>query len=72
MKAYNLHPVDILSGGDTFACAFIGALAFGKSPEQAFVYDQIMSSFVVEDYGPNRIYSVTREEIENKARKINL
>ena len=66
IPALNRSPIDTLGGGDSFAGGFIGALAEGKSPESAFIYGQVMSSFVVEDYGPQRLFFLSKEEISDR------
>jgi sugar/nucleoside kinase (ribokinase family) len=70
--AYPLeNVVDTTGAGDSFAGGFMGHIARkGKVDEkimkEAVIYGNIMGSFVVEDYGVNRLLTVKNKEIENR------
>ncbi|PSH05067.1 MAG: sugar kinase [Acidobacteria bacterium] len=62
---------DPTGAGDTFAGGFMGYLA--SQPEitpavlkQAMFYGGVMGSFTVERFGPERLMSLTREEIDER------
>jgi len=67
------HPKDPTGAGDTFAGAMIAYLAAvddigAFSLRRAMVYGTIAASFTVEDFGLNRLKSLTTEEIEERFR----
>jgi len=66
--------VDPTGAGDSFAGGALGYLAqSGADPgaiRRAIVYGSVMGSFAVEEFGTRRIQTVTREEIETRARSI--
>lgn len=66
--------VDPTGAGDSFAGGFMGHIARKgmideKTLKEAVVYGDVMGSFVVEDFGVNRLLSLTREDIEERFRK---
>lgn len=66
-------PVDPTGAGDTFAGAMIGYLAATDDVgffnlRQAIVYGTIAASFTVEDFGLNRLKSITIDDIEERFR----
>lgn len=63
------NPVETTGGGDTFGGGFIGALASGMTTAEAFLHGQVMSSFVVEDFGANRILQVSPDQVEQRVEK---
>lgn len=69
LPAYPLVPVvDPTGAGDSFAGGFMGYLAAtGKTDEDALrcaaVVGSVTASFAVESFGPDRLSSVTEEEI---------
>jgi sugar/nucleoside kinase (ribokinase family) len=75
VPAFPLEEVfDPTGAGDSFAGAFMGELArSGDSSEaglrRAIVYGSVVASFVVEDFGMNRLRTVTREEIDHRYRQ---
>lgn len=66
--------VDPTGAGDSFAGGTLGYLAQaggGKDAiRKAIIYGSVMGSFAVEEFGTRRIQTVTREEIETRARAI--
>jgi sugar/nucleoside kinase (ribokinase family) len=66
--------IDPTGAGDSFAGGTLGYLAqAGADPaalRRAVVYGSVMGSFAVEEFGTRRIQTVTREEIEGRARSI--
>ena len=75
VPAFPLEEVfDPTGAGDTFAGGFMGELArSGDSGEtglrRAIVYGSVMASFVVEDFGMNRLRTLTQEAIEHRYRQ---
>ena len=75
VPAFPLEEVfDPTGAGDTFAGGFMGELArSGDASEaglrRAIVYGSVMASFVVEDFGMNRLRAVTLDEIERRYRQ---
>jgi sugar/nucleoside kinase (ribokinase family) len=69
---------DPTGAGDTFAGGFLGYLdnrrAAGESVldhgvlRQAMAYGSVLASFNVEDFGTERVRSLTREEIDERLR----
>lgn len=74
IPAYPLETVfDPTGAGDTFAGGFLGSLSrFNKldnsALRRAVVYGTVMASFAVEDFGPERLISITRRDIEARYR----
>ena len=72
VPAYPLEEVrDPTGAGDCFAAGVMGELARSGdlSPQglrRAIVYGSVMGSFVVEDFGPKRLRSLTREMIDER------
>ena len=66
--------VDPTGAGDSFAGGTLGYLAQAGGEKdairKAIIYGSVMGSFAVEEFGTRRIQSVTREEIETRARAI--
>lgn len=66
--------VDPTGAGDSFAGGTLGFLAQAGSEKdalrKAMVYGSVMGSFAVEEFGTRRIQSVTREEVDARARAI--
>ncbi len=75
VPAFPLEEVhDPTGAGDTFAGGFMGYLAGkGRINEQtlrsAMVYGSVLASFTVERFGVERLASVTRREIRDRARR---
>jgi sugar/nucleoside kinase (ribokinase family) len=75
VPAYPLETVvDPTGAGDCFAGGMFGSLAESgdhdrKSLRRAIVHGSVLASFCVEDFGPNRLRSLTREEIEHRFRQ---
>jgi sugar/nucleoside kinase (ribokinase family) len=75
VPAFPLEEVfDPTGAGDTFAGGFMGELArCGSGSEaalrRAIVYGSVMASFVVEDFGMNRLRTLTPEAIEHRYRQ---
>lgn len=75
VPAFPLEEVfDPTGAGDTFAGGFMGQLArSGDTSEagmrRAIVYGSVMASFVVEDFGLNRLRSITAEAVEQRYRQ---
>lgn len=67
-----LNVCDPTGAGDSFAGAFFGYLASLKRPIQdrdfrkACIYGTVTASFTVEDFGLERLRSLTREDIETR------
>ena len=69
---------DPTGAGDSFAGGFLGYLdnrrAAGESPldhavlRQAMAYGSVLASFNVEDFGTERVRSLTRDEIDDRLR----
>jgi sugar/nucleoside kinase (ribokinase family) len=79
IPGYLLEDVrDPTGAGDSFAGGFLGYLdgrrAAGASPDdatalrQAMAYGSVLASFNVEDFGTERVRSLTTEEIEERLR----
>jgi len=66
--------VDPTGAGDSFAGGTLGYLAQAGGEKdairKAIIYGSVMGSFAVEEFGTRRIQTVTREEIETRARAI--
>jgi len=75
VPAFPLEEVfDPTGAGDTFAGGFMGQLArSGDRSEaglrRAIVYGSVMASFVVEDFGTNRLRALTHDAIEHRYRQ---
>ncbi len=75
VPAFPLEEVfDPTGAGDTFAGGFMGELARSRDRSEAalrraIVYGSVMASFVVEDFGMNRLRSLTPEAIEHRYRQ---
>jgi sugar/nucleoside kinase (ribokinase family) len=75
VPAFPLEEVfDPTGAGDTFAGGFMGELArSGDTSERglrrAIVYGSVLASFVVEDFGPSRLRTLTHEAIEHRYRQ---
>lgn len=75
VPAFPLEEVfDPTGAGDTFAGGFMGELARSGSMSEAalrraIVYGSVMASFVVEDFGMNRLRTLTPEAIEHRYRQ---
>ncbi len=75
VPAFPLEEVfDPTGAGDSFAGGFMGELArSGDTSEpglrRAIVYGSVIASFVVEDFGMNRLRTVTAEMIERRYRQ---
>ena len=64
---------DPTGAGDTFAGGFMGHLARTKdlsfeNMKRAVIYGSAMASFCVEEFGPRRLKTLTRDEIERRVR----
>jgi sugar/nucleoside kinase (ribokinase family) len=64
---------DPTGAGDTFAGGFMGHIARTKdlsfeNMKRAVIYGSAMASFCVEEFGPRRLKTLTREEIERRVR----
>ncbi len=72
VPAYPLEEVrDPTGAGDCFAGGVMGELArsgdlSAQGLRRAIVYGSVMGSFVVEDFGPKRLQSLTREMIDER------
>jgi len=75
VPAFPLEEVfDPTGAGDSFAGGFMGELARSRDTSEAglrraIVYGSVVASFVVEDFGMNRLRTVTRDEIEQRYRQ---
>ncbi len=75
VPAFPLEEVfDPTGAGDTFAGAFMGALARSKERSEralreAIVFGSVVASFVVEDFGLRRLKTLTWEQIERRYRQ---
>jgi sugar/nucleoside kinase (ribokinase family) len=75
VPAYPLeHVVDPTGAGDCFAGGMFGSLARSGVSEKgalrrAIVYGSVLASFCVEDFGPNRLRTLTIAEIEQRFRQ---
>lgn len=63
--------IDPTGAGDTFAGGFLGSLAeeglvTKASVRRAILYGTATASFVCEDFGPQRLITLTRSEIEER------
>jgi sugar/nucleoside kinase (ribokinase family) len=62
--------VDSTGAGDAFAGGFLGELSHRdldqKSFKIALAYACAMGSFAVEDFGPDRLEGLTRQEIDSR------
>jgi sugar/nucleoside kinase (ribokinase family) len=66
--------VDPTGAGDCFAGGMFGSLAEsgtfdGRALRRAIVYGSVVASFCVEDFGPRRLRSVTRDDVERRYRQ---
>lgn len=64
---------DPTGAGDTFAGGFMGYLARTQdlsfdNMKRAVIYGSAMASFCVEEFGPRRMKTLTKEEIERRVR----
>ena len=72
--AYPLENVfDPTGAGDTFAGGFVGSLAASGARDaaalrRAVVHGSALASFTVEKFGPERLRSVTREELDERTK----
>jgi sugar/nucleoside kinase (ribokinase family) len=75
VPAFPLESVfDPTGAGDAFAGGFMGELASARdtserSLRRAIVYGSVVASFVVEDFGMNRLKTLTREQIDRRYRQ---
>ncbi len=75
MPAFPLESVlDPTGAGDTFAGGFMGALAAGgriseHAIRKAMVYGSVVASFGVEAFSLERLQTLTRDQIEDRARE---
>lgn len=75
VPAYPLEDVtDPTGAGDCFAGGFMGELARSgdlspRGLRSAIVFGSVMGSFVVEDFGPQRLLALTREDIDRRYRQ---
>lgn len=65
------HVVDPTGAGDSFAGSLIGYLASqggrpGDALRRAMAYGTVVASFMVEDFGPNRLIRSSRAEIDGR------
>ena len=73
MPAYPLEEVhDPTGAGDSFAGGFIGSLAAApkitrKAIRQSMAYGSVVASFGVEAFSLDRLCTLTREQIEQRA-----
>ena len=63
-----------VGAGDTFAGGVVGYLsATGERSEgglrRAIVYGSVLASFVVEDFGSQRLRTLTRDDIDRRYRQ---
>jgi sugar/nucleoside kinase (ribokinase family) len=66
--------VDPTGAGDCFAGGMFGSLAEagaydGRALRRAIVYGSVVASFCVEDFGPRRLRTVTRDDVERRYRE---
>ncbi|MCY4441410.1 MAG: PfkB family carbohydrate kinase [Deltaproteobacteria bacterium] len=75
VPAYPLEDVlDPTGAGDSFAGAFMGCLAAGgangdEGLRRAIVYGNVTASFTVEDFGPRRLLTLERGEVDERYRR---
>jgi sugar/nucleoside kinase (ribokinase family) len=75
VPAYPLEEVfDPTGAGDTFAGGLIGHLAATgdlshPNLRRAIVYGSVLASYVVEDFGPRRLRTLTREDVDRRYRQ---
>jgi sugar/nucleoside kinase (ribokinase family) len=75
VPAFPLEEVhDPTGAGDSFAGGFMGYLASSgklndESLKRAMVYGSVLGSFAVERFGVDRLKSLTRREIDSRAKK---
>lgn len=67
--------VDPTGAGDSFAGGFLGALAGrrrldGHALRRALLYGAVLGSFAVEAFGVERLRQLTREEVDQRARRL--
>lgn len=63
VNAIKTNIVDVTGAGESFAGGFIGSYIIYKDPLLALKYGVALSSFVIEDFGINRLLSINREDI---------
>jgi len=68
------HVVDPTGAGDCFAGGLFGSLAAAggldrRSLRRAIVHGSVLASYAVEDFGLNRLRSLTREEVDGRFRQ---
>jgi sugar/nucleoside kinase (ribokinase family) len=66
--------VDPTGAGDAFAGGFVGAIARkgttdARTLREAIAYGNVMGSFVVEDFGVNRLLTLTQADIDARYRR---
>ncbi len=69
------RPVDPTGAGDSFAGGFMGHLArsgdaSGRGLREAMIYGSVLASFCVEDFSLKRLGSLSRGEIDRRAREL--
>src|SRR6185369_7931205 len=75
VPAFPLEEVfDPTGAGDAFAGGFMGELARSRDNSErglrrAIVYGSVVASFVVEDFGMNRLKNLSREQIDHRYRQ---
>ena len=73
--AYPLEEVvDPTGAGDSFAGAFMGYLdsapqITAREVRRAMIYGSTVASFQVEGFGPSRLFTLTRDEVEDRYRR---
>lgn len=75
VPAFPLETVlDPTGAGDCFAGGMFGSLAEsgsfdGRALRRAIVYGSVVASFCVEDFGPGRLRTVTRDDVDQRYRQ---
>jgi sugar/nucleoside kinase (ribokinase family) len=75
VPAFPLERVfDPTGAGDTFAGGLMGAVAASgdrseRALRRAIVYGSVLASFVVEDFGARRMWTLTRDDVEARYRQ---
>jgi len=69
------RPVDPTGAGDSFAGGFMGHLAEsgetgGRGLREAMIYGSVLASYCVEDFSLRRLATLTRKEIDGRAREL--
>lgn len=69
LPAFPTKVVDDSYAGDAFAGAFMGYLSKRPSLVKAGLYANVVASFAIEGWGPNRLMEISRKDVNKRYKK---